>query len=368
MDPAGHDYRLHAGSPAVDMGCPETGIAIDVNGDPRPEGAGYDIGAFELQTTTPFTPTATVFLPLVTATATPSLVTSGHITYRLGNRLYRLAAWEGATPEDVSAALDTLSAGTGDEWLNISPDGAWLLTSTDRFDLECAGWACLALVKSDFSGYETVRVDGVPLHPPGFSTVASGGALIVYPDDNGPHTRDLWVIRRDGSAWGTPMLLTGDSSYDYNEQPALAADGSIVVFDCSPVPYGQEGTAICKVNTDSSNFHVVLASTYMGGSIQNALRHPDYAPDGSIVFESDWGGERIWRLAVGATTAQPVNADLTNDNSPCVLPDGRVVSLWLNRPGSNGEHEIKVMAADGSSYIMVLTGQDVLDIGIGCGE
>ncbi|MBN2392560.1 MAG: hypothetical protein JXR84_17650 [Anaerolineae bacterium] len=92
------------------------------------------------------------------------------------------------------------------------------------------------------------------------------------------------------------MLLTGDSTYDYNEHPVLSADGSKVVFDCSPVPYGQEGTAICEVNTNGSGFRVVAQPTDMGGTMDNALHHPDYAPDGSIVFESDWGGEKIWWL------------------------------------------------------------------------
>ncbi|MBN2005700.1 MAG: hypothetical protein JXA21_20250, partial [Anaerolineae bacterium] len=338
-------------------------------GDPRPAGAGYDIGAFELQAETPFTPTATVFLPLITATATPSTppTAAGHITYRLGDRLYRVAAQEGATPEDVSAALDALAAGTDDEWLNVSPDGAWLLVSTERFDAGCAGWACLTLVKHDFSAYEVVRADGMLLHP-AFSAVASGGALIVYPEEGGPHAQDLWAVRCSGTAWSAPVLLTGDSPHAYNAQPALTSDGSKVVFDCGPVPYGQEGTVICEVNTDGSDFRVAAQASDIGGSVQDALHHPDYAPDGSIVFESDWGGEKIWRIPAGTTTPQVITTNFTNDNSPCVLPDGRVASLWLNRPGADGGHEIKVMAADGSSYIMALAGVDVLDIGIGCGE
>ncbi|MBN2002005.1 MAG: right-handed parallel beta-helix repeat-containing protein [Anaerolineae bacterium] len=103
VDAAAHDYRLRAGSPAVDVGSAEAGITADHAGDPRPYGAGYDIGAFELQAETPFTPTATVFLPLVTATPSAPPVSAGHITYRLGDRLYRLATQEGATSQDVSA-------------------------------------------------------------------------------------------------------------------------------------------------------------------------------------------------------------------------------------------------------------------------
>ena len=40
------DFRLAAGSPAIDTGLP-TGIALDFDGAPRPAGAAMDLGAFE---------------------------------------------------------------------------------------------------------------------------------------------------------------------------------------------------------------------------------------------------------------------------------------------------------------------------------
>jgi parallel beta helix pectate lyase-like protein len=41
------DYHLAAGSPAIDHADPGTSIKIDIDGDVRPKGAGYDIGADE---------------------------------------------------------------------------------------------------------------------------------------------------------------------------------------------------------------------------------------------------------------------------------------------------------------------------------
>jgi hypothetical protein len=44
---SGGDYRLLAGSPAIDAGTHVNGVAEDYDGNLRPQGGGYDIGAFE---------------------------------------------------------------------------------------------------------------------------------------------------------------------------------------------------------------------------------------------------------------------------------------------------------------------------------
>jgi hypothetical protein len=45
--PATFDFHLTPGSPAIDKGVP-TGAATDIDGNPRPQGNGFDIGAYEL--------------------------------------------------------------------------------------------------------------------------------------------------------------------------------------------------------------------------------------------------------------------------------------------------------------------------------
>jgi len=67
VDLAAGDFHLRGDSPAVNAGSITAGIAVDINGAPRPAGAGYDIGAFELQPELPFVPTDSVYLPLVIA-------------------------------------------------------------------------------------------------------------------------------------------------------------------------------------------------------------------------------------------------------------------------------------------------------------
>jgi hypothetical protein len=299
----------------------------------------------------------------------------GVITYRLPDGpIYRVIAAEGAQPEDVSARLDDLAPGTEDDWLNVSPDGAWLLVSTDRFDPACVGWPCLALLPPDLSDAESVQINGEPVHASsGFGAVASGGNLIIYADSGGPHFSDLWAISRDSNdgAWTGPVLISERSPYAWNAQPAISEDGTRVVFDCGDEPYGQDGTAICDAATDGSDLIVCLMpqNTPPGFDPGTALHHPDFAPDGSIVFESDWGGlERLWRWLPDEHRAVLITEQFGNDNSPCVLPDGRIVSLWLgHEDNESGVHEIKVMSPDAGEFFMLITGVDVLDAGLGCG-
>ena len=146
---------------------------------------------------------------------------------------------------------------------------------------------------------------------------------------SGTNECDLWAVRRsstDGN-WGTPVELTTASPYSMNHQPAISSDGAKVVFECTNETYSGVG-CICEVGTDGQGFRVVLTPTDspVGLPDEADMHSPDYAPDGSIV------------------------------------------SLWLNRPGGSGDHELKVMTSDGSSYFMLVTGVDVLDIGLGCGN
>jgi hypothetical protein len=53
MDPAQGDYTLQPNSPCIDKGTPLPEVLYDFNFNPRPQGNGYDIGAFEVQSAWP---------------------------------------------------------------------------------------------------------------------------------------------------------------------------------------------------------------------------------------------------------------------------------------------------------------------------
>ncbi len=298
----------------------------------------------------------------------PPINRNGHITFTIEqiqdvrSEVFRIKAIKGATPENISNSLNRLSPVSTpyDRMLNSSPNGKWLLLGTTRFNPECASWECLAIVKGDLSSGNALVADGALIHPEGWSAVSSNGDFVVFPQ-NGDGRTDLWGISKNSSGnWNAPLNLTGNSTSNINIQPALSADGSKIVFQCNK-PNQSDSEAICQVNSDGTDFRVTVTAEMINSSW---LNQPDYAPNGSIVFEDAGGNEQIWRLSPGSTITVKNTNTFSNDNSHCVLTHGRVVSLWIR----DNHHQMKVMNADDSSYFMLMEGVDVSDTGLGCSD
>jgi hypothetical protein len=291
----------------------------------------------------------------------------GHVAYRLaGGPVFLIEATAGAQPLNVTQALDALSPGT-DGGVNLSPDGEWLSVVTTRFG--CQSVACMVVIDVGLNQPDVLQTaGGQRVIGEAAAAVGSGGDVVVFSAAGSAHERDLFVTRRTGAFWSEPVDITGASTFSYNTAPAIAEDGGAVLFDCGPLPYGVNGTHVCEVGIDGSALRVVVDPTNSpNGESGNRAHSADYAPDGSIVFEAEWGSERIWRLAPGASVPTVIGA-FGNDNTPCVLPDGRVASLWLNAESNpSGFHELKLMAADGADPVMLVQGVDVLDTTVGCG-
>ncbi len=312
---------------------------------------------------------------------------SGRIVYRSGsanNNLFRASA-TGGTPENLSAAIDALSPNTVDEFVNVSPDGGWLLIGSDRFG--CGGYPCLSVVRSDLSAGAAVQVPQVAGKPGefdgllhgDFSAIASAGNRVVLVSGEGPHVRDLWAISLIGGTptagtWSEPVLLSGASSDPYNYQPAISDDGNQVLFNCATNSDPQAGDqAICRVNADGTGFVEVVNGKARSEPHQDGiegLHHPDFLAAGAgIAFESTWKGRQsIWTLASGSTVPQQLPAATTNNVAPCVLPSGHVVSLDLTRAGNPaGLHELMIADLTTTNRSYPAMNIDVLDAGYGCG-
>jgi hypothetical protein len=75
VDPYGADFHLQATSPAIDKGSSIDAPVDDYDGTPRPQGTGYDIGAYEY-TAGGITTTTTTSGPTTTTTTGPTTTTT----------------------------------------------------------------------------------------------------------------------------------------------------------------------------------------------------------------------------------------------------------------------------------------------------
>jgi hypothetical protein len=265
--------------------------------------------------------------------------------------------------DNISQKLDLIAPLPGKDYgpITVSQDGSWYAFASERFDADAQGWAALTVTNSNFTTYEVIHDSlGQVIHSEGKVYVLSGGNAIVFCADFGNHNRDIFVIHKNGPNWGMPVNLTVSSTYDYNYYPYVSDDGLKILFDASPSSF--PSTAIGEMNINGSGLSFPVTAASMTSGI--AAHSPCYGIDGSIIYEGDAAGERIWKLPYGSSTPTIINASYGNDNSPVTLTDGRIASLWL--PG--GWHEIKIMNADGTNGYMLTDSSslftEVFDAGI----
>jgi len=260
----------------------------------------------------------------------------------------------------ISEHFDAIAPYSGSDHvpITVSYDGNWYAFRSTRFDNENGGWGDLVIVKSDYSEYEVIKLNGNLIHSTGRAMVFNNGNSIVFvSEDLGNHSKDVYVIHKTNGVWGGAINLTQSSSYQYNYFPTISPNGTKVLFDASPSSY--PSMAVGEVNIDGTDLHFPIVA----GSGEEA-HSGSYDPNGAIVYEGS-NNESIWRLDAGTTTPVRIASDQANDNTPFVLPDGRIVSLEL----PNVTHQIKIMNADGTNNHMISNGSssdfdEVYDLGL----
>ena len=263
-----------------------------------------------------------------------------------------------------------LQAGKNAGPFNVSHDGKWYSFQSERFDKDCDGWNCLTVADSSFKNIVSIRDGkGNVIHNESLAMVADGGKALVYASNDGPHSRDIFIVHKLGdSRWSIPKLLSANSTYDCNINPRFSFDGSRIVFQGGAAAF--PGESILLVDSSGTNYsEKINRNATVNGIVGcNELTMPCFAPDGSIYFEGHWGGERVWHYPIGGITPVLPDANTNNDNSPVVLPNGKVASLLL----PNITHDLKLMNSDGTAKFY-MTGsttsflQNVEDVGIGAG-
>lgn len=258
------------------------------------------------------------------------------------------------TPTELSKSLDGFSAGK-DFGVSLSPNGEWLLLHSDRFGGQAGTGSLVIVSKNNLGSGKQIKVGGNLIIPASGSNSAVGnnGDLVVYASAEGPHDLDLWAVKYAAGAW-SKVLLTENSAFAYNMQPALSADGAKILFVGANAA-GAKGAVIAEVNTDGTGYHTLVTD-------QGQVSHPDYGVNNDIVFGSDLDGDRIWRRTNAGVLSLISGA--TNEFAPAVLPDGRIVSLWAQEAGV---YELTIRSANGVLQRTILPDASFPIISLGVG-
>jgi uncharacterized repeat protein (TIGR01451 family)/uncharacterized delta-60 repeat protein len=180
VDPAGGDYHLSPSSAAIDAGM-DAGVAIDFEGDSRPQGGGFDIGFDESPYTAP-TPT-----PTPTTTATPSMTPTPTPTPTTT-----------ATPSMTPTATPTPTATTPGNCPLVVANTNDSGTGSLRQAIGAVNASCNQIVFDTGLTGQTIRLASQLVIAANLTIDGSGRKITISGDSNGDGAGDVAVFTING--------------------------------------------------------------------------------------------------------------------------------------------------------------------------
>ena len=285
-----------------------------------------------------------------------------YVSYMLANGEAQIVeAKKDGIVTNISELLAKTNAGQ-ESWINLSPNGEWILLDSTRLDSSCEDWACLIYGKRDASDFKTIKLtDGSVIHPENFSAISNDAKFVVVhlSQDDG---NDLFVSTQDdNNTWSELKALTASSPSTDNKNPSISADGTEVLFDC--------GENICLVNSDGTNLKTLIRLDDKPNNSWESITNADFDTYGNIVFQGTFVATWPWRYNRKTSEITLINNKNNNDNFPCVLSNGDIATLWFDRAENNsGNAELKIMNATGTSQVIAITGDnEIFNAPLGCG-
>jgi len=285
---ANADLHLRAGSLAIDKGTPVSELLTDLEGTARPQGAGYDMGAYEYGgVVTPTAPAAPSGLTASAASATQiNLTWADNSTNETGFKIERMAAggtW--SLIASVGAGVTSYS-NTG---LSASTAYSFRVSATNA--VGDSGY-------SNTASATTQAVATAPVAPSSLTASALNTTQITLSwVDNSNNETGFKVERMTGATWsqiGTVAAgvttfadsgLSASTAYSYRVRATNAVGDSA---------YSNTATATTLAPAAPAA-PSALAATVMGSS-QISLKWTDNS--------SDETGFKLERMAAGGTWAQ----------------------------------------------------------------
>jgi hypothetical protein len=212
----------------------------------------------------------------------------------------------------------------------------------------------------------------------GASAINNAGDTVVYPGTGGPHDVDLFLTTKSDDVWSEPVLLTGDSTFPFNNTASITFDETRVLFECGfdlypdgPAPES-EGTAACEVKLDGSGFRVVVDAMALPDAGTVFLQFPHDSLDG-VLFQGSWpiDGQTTQSIWLMPPEGEPLPASMAlgRASSPCGLNNGRFGALWLDGPDNlDGRRELTLIERDGTVAGVLTPGVSVYGAAIGCSD